>query len=116
MGSFSFPKTRRILKRKDFVNLNRSGKKVHTEHFSITVGRSGPGTNRLGITASKRTGNAVQRNRIKRLVREFYRLNMSRLPQGVDLVIAAKKGAADLDLRKVREELGAILFDKARHP
>lgn len=116
MGSFSFPKTRRILKRKDFVNLNRSGKKVHTEHFAITVGRSGPGTNRLGITASKRAGNAVQRNRIKRLVREFYRLNISRLPQGVDLVVAAKRGAADLDLRKVREELGAILFDKARRP
>ncbi len=113
MGSFSFPKTQRILKRKDFVNLNRSGKKVHTKHFLVMLGRSGSGR-RLGITASKRTGNAVQRNRIKRLVREFFRLNKSRLPHGVDMVVAAKRGAANLDFLNVHEELGAILFDPAR--
>jgi ribonuclease P protein component len=112
MGSFSFPKTERLLKRKGFVNLNRSGKRVHTEHFSVTVGRNGLGITRLGITASKRTGNAVKRNRIKRLVREFFRLNKEQLPQGVDILIAAKKGAADLDLLSTKEELGAILFDK----
>lgn len=116
MGSFSFPKTQRILKRKGFVNLNRSGKRVQTDHFFITVGRSGLGVTRLGIAASKRTGNAVQRNRIKRLVREFFRLNKDRLPEGVDIVIAAKKGAADLNLWKTREELGAILFHKKRLP
>ena len=116
MDSFSFPKTQRILKRKGFVNLNRSGKRVHTDHFSVTVGRSGLGITRLGIAASKRTGNAVKRNRIKRLVREFFRLNKDRLPEEVDIVIAAKKGAADLNFRKTQEELGAILFSKKRLP
>ena len=110
MDSFSFRKTQRILKRKDFVNLNRSGKRFHTKHFSVTVKRSGLGTNRLGITASKKTGNAVLRNRIKRLVREFFRLNKSRFPQEVDILVAAKKGAAALDYWEVRDELGAILF------
>jgi len=102
------------LKRAGFVNLNRSGKRVHAEHFSVTVGQNGLGITRLGITASKRTGNAVERNRIKRLVREFFRLNKDRLPRGVDILIAAKRGASDLDLWITQEELGAILFDKGR--
>ncbi|MFO7783183.1 MAG: ribonuclease P protein component [Thermodesulfobacteriota bacterium] len=110
MESFSFPKTQRILKRKDFVNLNRLGKRFHTEHFFVKVNPSRLDTSRLGITASKRTGNAVLRNRIKRLVREFFRLNRSRLPKGVDILVASKKGAAALDYWKVRDELGAILF------
>lgn len=78
------------------------------------MGRNGLGITRLGITASKRTGNAVKRNRIKRLVREFFRLNKERLPQGVDILIAAKNGAADLDFLSTQEELGAILFDQGR--
>ncbi len=57
----------------------------------------------------------MKRNRIKRLVREFFRHYKDRLPHDVDIVIAAKKGAADLDFRKTREELGAILLDQERH-
>ncbi|MFP3928056.1 MAG: ribonuclease P protein component [Desulfobacteraceae bacterium] len=112
MGSCSFPKTERLLNRKDFVNLIRSGKRYHTEHYSVTLGRNGLGRTRLGVTASKRIGNAVERNRVKRLVREFFRLHKCRLPSGVDIVVTGKKGASGLDLSRTSEELGAILLDK----
>ncbi len=63
------------------------------------------GPSRLGIVATKKTGNAVARNRIKRLCRECFRLSSALLPkEGIDLVVIAKPGAADLALRDVQSE------------
>lgn len=111
MGFFSFPKKKRILNRSDFVNLNRSGKRHYTEHFNIISKQNKFGITRLGVTVRKKTGNAVKRNRVKRLIREYFRLNHSFFPQGYDIVIAAKKDASYLDLQAVHKELG-IFFNK----
>ena len=112
MCSFSFPKKERILNRKDFVNLNQLGKKFYTIHFVIIFKENGLGITRLGITVSKKIGNSVKRNKVKRLIREFYRLHKAFFPQGYDIVIAAKKGAYGLDFWKIKEELGEIILDK----
>ncbi len=73
---------------------------------------NGLGITRLGLTVSRKTGNAVKRNRVKRLIREFFRLNDTYFPQGYDIVIAAKKDASYLDLQKIKSELGEILINK----
>ncbi|MBW2033337.1 MAG: ribonuclease P protein component [Deltaproteobacteria bacterium] len=112
MGSFSFFKKKRILNRADFVNLNRSGQRHHTKHFIVILKENGLGITRLGLTVSRKTGNAVKRNRVKRLIREFFRLNDTYFPQGYDIVITAKKDASYLDLRKIKNELGEILINK----
>ena len=101
------------MNRADFVNVNLSGNRHHTKHFIIMYKEHGLGITRLGVTVSKKAGNAVRRNRIKRLLREFFRLHAAHIPQGRDIVIAAKKDASDLDLRKIEEELGTIVLEKA---
>lgn len=111
MGSFSFPKTYRILNRTDFVNLNQSGERRYTKHFTVILKENGLGISRMGVTASKRIGNAVKRNRIKRLVREFFRQNRMALLQGYDFVIVARHNLDALDLRAIEKELGEIIFE-----
>jgi len=112
MKDFTFPKKERLLNRSDFVNLNRSGKRYHARHFLVILKQNGLGITRLGVTASKKAGNAVKRNRTKRLIREFFRLNKADLPQGYDIVVAAKKDASYLDLRKTKKELAEIFFGR----
>jgi ribonuclease P protein component len=112
MKSFSFPKDRRLLNRKDFVNLNRSGKRYRTGHFTVLYKENGLITARLGITVNKRIGNAVRRNRIKRLIREFFRLNKESFQEGYDVIVIANRGAHDLEFNDIKEELGNIIFVK----
>ena len=110
---FSFLKKERLLKREDFVNLNRLGKRQRTTHFTVIYRRNDLGINRLGITASKKIGNSVKRNRVKRLIREFFRLNKHHFPQGYDIVIIPYKGADGLNFSTLQEELGNIRLDRA---
>jgi ribonuclease P protein component len=63
---------------------------------------------RLGVTVTKKVGTAVRRNRVKRLVREAFRLCPDLLPSGVDLVVIAKDGAPTLGLADVQTEWAAV--------
>jgi len=110
MGNYSFLKNERLLKRSEFVNLNRSGKRSHSPHFVIIFKENGLGITRLGVTVTKRTGCAVKRNRIKRLLREYFRLHKAHFPQGYDVVIAAKKDANKLDFWDLQRELNKVIF------
>ena len=113
MRHFLFPKKERLLKRGDFVNLNRAGKRYYSKHFTTIIKRNKQGVTKLGVTVSKKAGKAVQRNRTKRLIREFFRLNKKHLPQGYDIVIVTKKNVCNLDLQTVQKELAKILLNKS---
>lgn len=103
-----FPKRARLTKRSEFLTLSREGKRVHTSHFIVLSKVNDAGLSRLGITVTTRIGNAVIRNRVKRLVREFFRRYKKMLPAN-DIVVIAKQGAEHLSLREVESELGRVL-------
>ncbi len=108
--AFAFGRDRRIRKRVEFTRAQRGGESVRTPHFVMIVrAREEGGPTRLGVVATKKTGNAVVRNRIKRLCRECFRLAPAMLPPGIDLVVIAKSGAGTLGLRNVQAEWTAAL-------
>ena len=112
MGSPRFPKNERLLKRGDFVNLNRAGSRHYTEHFVVIYIKNSLGITRLGITVGKKIGKAFKRNRIKRLIREFFRLNKSDLIQGYDISIIVKSDMSHLDGQKIKDELDSVISIK----
>ncbi|MBW2392248.1 MAG: ribonuclease P protein component [Deltaproteobacteria bacterium] len=106
---FSFRRHERLRRRKDYELAFRHGSRRHTQNFTIILRPNGLKFSRLGVTVGKKVGNAVKRNRVKRCLREFFRLHKHKLPPSHDLVIVAKKDAATLAYNDVREELAAVL-------
>lgn len=76
---------------------------MHTEHFVVMVQPSEQ--RRVGITVTRRIGGAVVRNRVRRLVREAYRLNKAKFPEHCELVVVARNGSDELDYATVAMEL-----------
>ena len=108
---FVFTKADRLLKRPEFLCLLTCGKEISNKNF---VAKFNPGrfeNTRLGITASRRVGNAVARNRIKRLVREHFRLKRHQFAGCWDINITAKRAAANLSSDQAFLSLKDI-FDK----
>ncbi len=75
---------------RDFVALYKKGKFAASKYSVIYIRPNGRPFNRLGITAGKKIGNAVKRNRAKRLIRLAYRQFESQMPIGIDMVIVAR--------------------------
>ncbi|MDY6988663.1 MAG: ribonuclease P protein component [Thermodesulfobacteriota bacterium] len=108
MGAFSFKKAERILKRDDFKRLFKCGKKIHGDHFVVYYCRNNLGILRMGVTVSKRVGCAVIRNRVKRLLRESFRLSKALCDNAYDMNVIAKTGAAHLSFQQTNQALGNI--------
>lgn len=104
-----FGKDVRLRRRYEFLAVQRRGRRRQTPNFVVAyVDQSPPGASRFGFSVSRRVGNAVVRNRVKRRLREFVRLHRQDLPRARDLVVIAKPGAAKLCYAELVAEL--------RHP
>ena len=77
---------------KDFLNMYKKGRYITSKYSVIYVKPNNRPFNRCGITAGKKIGNAVARNRAKRLIRLAYQKEEVKLPVGIDIVIVARSG------------------------
>lgn len=78
------------------------------DSFIAIVSRGTTQHNRIGITVSHRTGNAVERNRIKRIIREYFRHNKEIISGPKDINIIAKKGLTALSNQSMIEKLDKL--------
>lgn len=102
---------RRSLRQADFRRVTSEGRRSETAYFLVfCLERGDGGAARLGITVTRRVGGAVRRNRIKRLVREWFRHRRRGL-RGRDLVVIAKR---ELPERLTQREVDPVLDSALR--
>jgi ribonuclease P protein component len=104
-SSQSLPRRERVRKRREYVAVQGRGRKLHTDSFLVFVLPRADSPARLGVTVSKKVGGAVERNRVKRLVREAFRRFKTLFPQGLDIVFVAKRAAVEADFDQVMREI-----------
>ena len=90
---------------RDFVNLYTSGKSYANKYLVIYTLKNNSDRNRLGISVSKKVGNSVIRHRLKRLIKESYRLHEKMFNSGLDIVVIARKGSDACDYAGIESAL-----------
>ena len=94
-----------LKKNEQFRFVYKNGRSYANKYFIMYVKENGLDKNRIGISVSKKVGNSVVRHRITRLVRESYRLHESVFNSGLDIVVVARKGAADIGYYEIESAL-----------
>lgn len=88
-GSFGFGRDSRLLKKKEYESVFATGRRYRNGRFEYIYSGNDIGRSRLGLVVSRKVGKAVVRNRVKRILREVFRLNKHKLKTDIDLVIRA---------------------------
>ena len=95
MPSHSFGKTRRVRRRSEFQRVFDSGYRVSSRYFTLLFAARASSPPRLGIVASRKLGDAVRRNRAKRLIREVFR-HLNAPSAALDLVVIPRRELFDV--------------------
>jgi len=92
---FKLPKRRILRKKKDFQTVYRYGRSYANRYLVLYVFQTKEHSGQVGFAAGKKLGNAVVRNRVKRLLRESYRLNQNCIRDGVALLMVGRHALVD---------------------
>ena len=93
----------KLKRSRDFTAIYNKSRKVYTRYAIVFVSENKNNIQRFGFVASKKTGNAVQRNRIKRLFREFVKNNKEKFKEGTDYIFVGKA--------VLKEKLGTLKYE-----
>ena len=109
-GRFAFPKSARLLKHRDFEEVYQNGRRYSLPHFVafyLLRGSNQPSGVRVGFTVGRVLGGAVQRNRIRRRLREAVRLNLKAMPQqlSADVVLQPRKSALVAEFEELKQQV-----------
>lgn len=100
----------RLRDKRDFSRVYRYGKSVANFQFVLYVYKNSRSEHfRLGISASKKIGNAVVRNHVRRLVKEIIRLNPEKMANQHDFIIIVRKPAVDMSFEEMKKSLFHVI-------
>jgi len=103
-------KTFRLAKREDFNKVYRYGKSMANHQFVLYyLPQPKIEQFRLGISVSKKVGNAVVRNRLRRMIKEIVRLNKEQLAIQYDYILIVRKPAADMDYAQMEKSIFHVI-------
>ncbi len=111
---FSFPQTVRLKTPAEFQAVYDRKRSVSDALMVIYAKENARSLRRVGLSVSKKIGNAVARNRCKRLFREAYRLSQHELPVGVDLIMIPRNVPREPTVAELSESLVKLARDAAR--
>lgn len=109
---FRFTKEERIRSSQDFKRVIKYGRRLVSKNYIIFIKENEKGFHRFGIIIKKEIGKATFRNRVKRHLREFFRLNKHRIEGSMDIMVMVKKGISNSKYIEVEEELIKRLIEK----
>jgi ribonuclease P protein component len=101
----AFPKHLRLLRRSDFRRVYEEGERRSAPLCALFFRANGLRQTRLGITVPVRLGSAVVRNRVKRRLREVFRLNRASIPTGWDIVLNPRPAVAQMPFESLQREI-----------
>lgn len=101
---FGISKDQRLRRSQDFARIYAGGVRAGDAHLLIFGGFNPTETTRFGLSVSKKHGNAVRRGRLKRLLREAFRLSQHELPTGIDMILIPRQNS-DATLADYRHSL-----------
>jgi len=111
--AYRFRPEERLHSSGEFQRVKASGRRSRARHFGINFAPNQVQRHRLGLVVQKRFWCAVRRNRIKRVLREWFRLYKHQIPlPGKDIVIVARPGAEKLSLLDAAKELVAVFAEQ----
>jgi ribonuclease P protein component len=109
-----FPRSFRLTARRSFVETYNRGRRARRASFTLFALENGLGRSRLGLTVPRRVGGAVQRNRVKRVLRDIFRRRRAELPGSFDIVLNAQPSIVDLPARQLEAQFVEAMAELGR--
>lgn len=114
MKRFTLPKSKRLVRNGQFKDILDQGLRASDGVLTLYMAKNDCDYSRLGVSVGKFWGNAVVRNRLKRLLREAFRQSQDQIPVGFDYVLMIARNRVKSDLPGSKEAVRQLTFEQAK--